>query len=153
MAFLKLLFLIMDTICIQVLKAVFWSIRVEVEVIINLPPQINKQMKWVNQVLKQYLWCIINHHYDNWSNLLYMAEFTYKMCCIHQHNKHLFLQIMVGILSFISKTCITSWILHLKIKPCGWQTFKHNLYPTLKRNKDNISRMKCTSQGSTIFQG
>jgi hypothetical protein len=52
MAFLKILFLIVDTICIQVLEAVLWTIRCEVEVIINLPPQINKQMKQVNQVLK-----------------------------------------------------------------------------------------------------
>jgi hypothetical protein len=42
----------MDAVYIQVLEETLKTIRCEVEVIINLPPQINKQMKWVNQVLK-----------------------------------------------------------------------------------------------------
>jgi len=45
MAFLKILFLIMD---IQVLEVIFWTIRCEDEVIINLPPQTYEQIEWVS---------------------------------------------------------------------------------------------------------
>jgi len=41
-------------------------------------PQINGQTKRVNQILEQYLQCTINYHQDNWSDLLYVAKFSYN---------------------------------------------------------------------------
>ncbi len=60
---------------------------------------------------------------------------------------------MVCTPSLTSKVCTTSWILQLRIEPCGWQTFKHNLYPTCKGTKMIQGEFWCPSQGSTKFQG
>ncbi len=49
--------------------------------------------------------------------------------------------------------CITSWILQLRIEPCGWQTSKHNLYQTWKGTKTIQGKCWYPSQGSTKFEG
>jgi transposase InsO family protein len=41
-------------------------------------PQTNGQIERVNQILKQYLRCIVNYQQDDWTNLLPLAEFAYN---------------------------------------------------------------------------
>jgi hypothetical protein len=36
-------------------------------------------MKWINQVLEQYLHYTTNYHQDNWPDLLSMVEFAYNI--------------------------------------------------------------------------
>jgi hypothetical protein len=40
--------------------------------------QTDGQMKWINQVLEQYLWGTTNYHQNNWLELLAMVEFAYN---------------------------------------------------------------------------
>ena len=44
----------------------------------DIHPQIDEQTKRVNQVLEQYLHCIINYQQDYWTSLLPLAEFAYN---------------------------------------------------------------------------
>jgi len=41
-------------------------------------PERDKQTKWVNQTLEQYLCTYCNYQQDNWSELLPLAEFAYN---------------------------------------------------------------------------
>jgi hypothetical protein len=60
MDYLKILFLIMKLVRIQILEEFFWTIKHEGEVVVNLPLlDIHKQMEWINQILEQYLHCIV----------------------------------------------------------------------------------------------
>jgi hypothetical protein len=65
------------------------------------------------------LWCTINNHWENWLDLL----------------------TMVYTLSLIFMMWTISWILQLKIRPCGWWTSRHNLCFILKIHKNNTNKM------------
>ena len=39
-------------------------------------PEGNRQTKWTNQTLEQYLWIFCNYQQDNWYTLLLLVEFT-----------------------------------------------------------------------------
>jgi hypothetical protein len=41
-------------------------------------PQTNGQIKRVNQILEQYLCCIINYQQDDWTDFLPLVEFAYN---------------------------------------------------------------------------
>jgi len=41
-------------------------------------PEGNRQTKYTNQTLEQYLHVYCNYQQDNWSKLLPLAEFTYN---------------------------------------------------------------------------
>jgi hypothetical protein len=78
MDFLKTLFFLSWTpICIQVLEAVIRVIKCKCEVIINLPSQ-NKWANGVNQSNLGTISTMSNCHQDNWSNLLFVAKFSYN---------------------------------------------------------------------------
>ena len=40
--------------------------------------QTDDQIKWLNQIVKQYLRCYVNYQQDNWIELLLAAQFTYN---------------------------------------------------------------------------
>ena len=40
--------------------------------------QTNSQIKWLNQIMKQYLKCYMNYQQNNWIELLSAAQFTYN---------------------------------------------------------------------------
>ena len=40
--------------------------------------QTDSQIKWLNQIVKQYLKCYVNYQQDNWVKLLSAAQFTYN---------------------------------------------------------------------------
>ena len=40
--------------------------------------QTDSQIKWFNQIVKQYLKCYVNYKQDNWIKLLSAAQFTYN---------------------------------------------------------------------------
>jgi len=40
-------------------------------------PEADGQAKWTNQMLEQYLCVYYNYQQDNWSELLFLAEFSY----------------------------------------------------------------------------
>ena len=49
-------------------------------------PYTNEQTKRENQILEQYLCCIVNYQQDDWTNFLYLAEFVYNNT-IHSSTK------------------------------------------------------------------
>ena len=40
--------------------------------------QMNEQIEWFNQIMKQYLKYYINYQQNNWIELLFTAQFTYN---------------------------------------------------------------------------
>jgi len=66
------------------------------------------QIKWVNQVLEQYLQCITNYHQDNWLEILAMAKFAYNNTVHSLTQQTFFLQIMVCTPSLTFKVCTKS---------------------------------------------
>ena len=40
--------------------------------------QMNDQIEWLNQIVKQYLKCYVNYQQDNWIELLLTAQFIYN---------------------------------------------------------------------------
>ena len=40
--------------------------------------QMNKQIEWLNQIMKQYLKCYVNYQQNNWMKLLSVAQFAYN---------------------------------------------------------------------------
>lgn len=40
--------------------------------------QTNNHIEWLNQTMKQYLWCYINYQQINWVKLLLIAQFAYN---------------------------------------------------------------------------
>ena len=52
------------------------SMKINLFVVYHL--QIDGQTKRVNQVLKQYLHCIVNYQQDNWTYFLLLVEFAYN---------------------------------------------------------------------------
>jgi len=69
----------------------FWSLRTALEMKLHFIPDIIPEgdglTKWTNQTLEQYLQVYCNYQQDNWSELLPLAEFTYKQYseCHYQH--------------------------------------------------------------------
>ncbi len=51
------------------------------------------------------------------------------------------MQTMVYTLNLIFMMWTMSWILQLKIRPCGWWTSRHNLCFILKIHKNNTNKM------------
>lgn len=41
-------------------------------------PQTDSQTERVNAMMEQYLWAYINYQQDDWTNLLYLAEFAHN---------------------------------------------------------------------------
>ena len=41
-------------------------------------PEGDRQTKWTNQTLEQYLWIFCNYQQDNWYTLLLLVEFAYN---------------------------------------------------------------------------
>ena len=40
--------------------------------------QTDRQMKWLNQIMKQYLKYYVNYQQNNWIKLLFAVQFTYN---------------------------------------------------------------------------
>lgn len=56
----------------------FKILKVDIKLSLPFHPQTDGQTERVNQVLEQYLRCIINYQQDDWTTLLLMAEFAYN---------------------------------------------------------------------------
>lgn len=59
-------------------QSLFEILKVQIKLLSTFHPQIDGQTKWVNQVLEQYLWCIINYQQDDWTLLMPLTKFVYN---------------------------------------------------------------------------
>jgi hypothetical protein len=60
------------------LKRFFKLLGVKVKLSSTFHLETNGKMEWVNQILEQYLQCTSNYHQDNWSDILFVAWFSYN---------------------------------------------------------------------------
>ena len=60
----------------------FWSLGTALDMRLHFTldyhPESDGQTKYTNQTLKQYLYIYCNYQQDNWSELLFLAEFAYN---------------------------------------------------------------------------
>jgi hypothetical protein len=59
-------------------RGLFQLLSVKINLFVAYHLQIDGQTKRVNQILKQYLHCIVNYQQDDWTYLLFLAKFAYN---------------------------------------------------------------------------
>jgi hypothetical protein len=59
-------------------KGLFQLLGVKINLSTAYHPQIDEQTERENQILEQYLCCIVNYEQDDWTDLLSLAEFAYN---------------------------------------------------------------------------
>jgi transposase InsO family protein len=59
-------------------QSLFKILKVKIKLSSAHHPQTDGQTERVNQVMEQYLYCTINYHQDNWTELLPLAKFAYN---------------------------------------------------------------------------
>jgi hypothetical protein len=69
-------------------KGFFEILRVKVNRSSGYHTESDGQTERVNQILEQYLRCMINHQQDNWTDLLPLAEFAYNNT-LHSSSKQI----------------------------------------------------------------
>ena len=74
-------------------------LHVKINLSIAFHLQNDGQTKWLNQIVEQYLCCIINYHQDDWIELLSFAKFTYNKPNMPSYIIFHFLQIIDVILN------------------------------------------------------
>ncbi len=91
-------------------KWLFKLLGVKVKFSSTFHPYTYGQIKWVNQVLEQYLRCTTNYHKNNWSKLLAMAKFDYNNT-MHSLTQQTFFCTNHGLHpSLTFKVCTKLWI-------------------------------------------
>lgn len=59
-------------------RSLFEILKVDMKLSLAFYPQTDDQMEQVNQVLEQYLCCIINYQQDDWTEYLTLVEFVHN---------------------------------------------------------------------------
>jgi hypothetical protein len=59
-------------------RGIFQLLGVKINLSTTYHPQIDGQTERVNQILEQYLRCIVNYQQNDWTGLLPLAEFAYN---------------------------------------------------------------------------
>ena len=64
-------------------KSKFWQTlmilkEIKIKMSMTEHSQINDQIEWLNQIVKQYLKCYVNYQQNNWAELLSATQFTYN---------------------------------------------------------------------------
>jgi len=61
---------------VELIKELNRMLGIEMRLSTAFHPQTDRQTKWINQELKQYLWFFVNHRQKNWPEWLASAEFA-----------------------------------------------------------------------------